>query len=359
MKKYTLLLLFFITSFYVKSTHIYGGDIQVEQVSDNHFKVSLKMFRECYGMAAPDSLQYLRVYDKGTGRIISRIVVEKDSFDNVVFGCDSASYLPCVETHYYSTIIELPNNPSGYYMTYSHCCGVSYTVNASSNSSGRTWSIIIPDPALLGKNNSPKFGKFPIQAFINIASPNKQIDLSCTDVDGDSLVYSLIPLTTGDTNMPISSGTYGPGYYFNNIFGLSGVSSLNSSTGILTARSQVLGNFIVVIKCEEYRNGIKIGEVIRECIITSVNCFKVNSIEVNDLKAIKVYPNPSSGIYSITRVPKEEVQYEVYNSIGKIVGTGNLASVNNQFSLNDNPSGIYLIKFYNDKYLSFTKIIKQ
>ena len=360
MKKLIIsLMLVFITGF-SSATHILGGDIQVEQISNNHFRVSLKMFRYCHGMVAPDSLRDFRVYDKTTNTLLQKISIQKDSSRNVVIGCDSSNFQPCIETHFYSRIINLPNNLNGYFMTYVHCCGKGNSTNVASDNGSRTWRVSIPDPALLGKNNSPKFGRFPVQAFVNVASSVKQIDLSCIDVDGDSLAYSFIPIsTTGDTNKPFSSGSYNPGYSFGSIFGVSGTSTLNSATGMFSARSQLLGNFIVVLKCEEFRNGVKIGEVIREFTIVSLNCFKINGIDKNNIEVIKVFPNPSSSDFSFLELPQKYSKYYVLNPTGEIIKSGQINASENKISLIDYPSGIYFIQIIADEQLYRTRVIKQ
>lgn len=142
---------------------------------------------------------------------------------------------------------------------------------------GMTWQAQIPDPALVGQNSSPKFGDYPSDGYFCINSI-KLIDLSCTDADGDSLVYSLVNPTDdgtgfGSTNpRPIPNLAFNAGYSVNNILGPGSLMIIDPATGIITARPGSAGIFVFTVKCEEYRNGVKIGEVFIDLQYEALNC---------------------------------------------------------------------------------------
>ncbi|MGB1038241.1 MAG: PKD domain-containing protein, partial [Bacteroidia bacterium] len=107
-------------------------------------------------------------------------------------------------------------------------------------------------------------------------------DHSATDLDGDSLVYSLIIPYLGATavdNRPIPAGS--PPYQevlmkapFNvsNMMNGSVLLNINSSTGLLRVTPSETGQFVMAILVEEYRDGIKIAEVHRDYQLNVIDC---------------------------------------------------------------------------------------
>lgn len=113
----------------------------------------------------------------------------------------------------------------------------------------------------LGNNNSPTLLNAPIdnacQGSAYIHNPG------AFDVEGDSLYFSLQPSkATGGVDIP--------GYQFPSA---SNSISIDGNTGELVWDSPILiGEYNVAILVEEFRNGIKIGSVLRDMQITVVPC---------------------------------------------------------------------------------------
>jgi hypothetical protein len=110
-------------------------------------------------------------------------------------------------------------------------------------------------------------------------------DQSVSDFENDSIAYSLYsPLTGADNMNPMPTipdpGPYIPvnwlsPYSFADPIG--GVPlAIDPITGLLTATPSTLGSFVYGIKIEEYRNGIKISETIRDLSVAVVNPVGVN-----------------------------------------------------------------------------------
>ena len=120
----------------------------------------------------------------------------------------------------------------------------------------------------------------------------KDIDFSCTDVDGDSLVYSLI--TPIDNMQPSGSRPFinvawTAGHNLANILGAGTACTINPQTGIVSTRSGRLGNYVVAVKCEEYRGGVKIGEVYRDLVLASLNCIFNSKPILEDFELSSVF----------------------------------------------------------------------
>ena len=252
-----------------QASHIVGGDVSFTQTGPNTYKVTMRFFRFCTGISTPTSASF-RVYDNVTNAQLSTFVVNRDSIVQLSFGDDC--YTPpglCVRVSYYSATITLPNNPNGYYTSYATGGRNSGLKNLVSGSS--TWTCQIPDPALTGGNSNPVFVRYPSDGYFCIGV-DKSIDFSCTDADGDSLVYSLETPYNSGTTRPFPLATYNATFNNPNFLGPGSSISIDPATGIVTGRPAQLGTYVLAVKCEEYRNGVKIGDVFRDLQYVALNC---------------------------------------------------------------------------------------
>lgn len=118
-------------------------------------------------------------------------------------------------------------------------------------------STIIINP-FLGDNSSPTLLNPPIDdACVDAVY---QHNPGAFDSDGDSLVYELVT-PKGENGDPISG------------YGLPDGTTINSETGTVTWDKPVIpGEFNIAILITEYRNGFKIGSLIRDMQITVGSC---------------------------------------------------------------------------------------
>ncbi len=276
MKKYLrLVALLLLVAFKASSTHIVGGDITVKWVSGNDFQVTLKFYRDCNaGNADFDATVTCGVFDLSTNVMQQQFTMPLILRDTLNLGdsCYSPPNL-CVEEGIFQSTVTIPNNPNGYYISWLRCCRNSLIQNiVNPLSSGMVFYCEIPDPAL--QNSTPVFGSYP-NAYFCVNVLNTRV-FTCTDINGDSLVYSLeIPLdcdpTSGCSSNPIpppGPGPYGTitwqtPYSLANILG-DPLMAITQNTGILTVTPPTLGVFVFAVRVKEYRNGNKIGEIRRD-----------------------------------------------------------------------------------------------
>jgi hypothetical protein len=57
---------------------------------------------------------------------------------------------------------------------------------------------------------------------------------------------------------------------------------------------------------------------------------------------IDVYPIPSTGIVNITSPDKQNIRYELYSTIGRLISKGNI----DEGQLNIHNQGIFILKLY-------------
>lgn len=277
MKKLILLFLsIFLTQTFAFSSHVIGGNFVVTQTGANSFFVEFRAYRDCINGSPGATIDptSVRVYDNVTNTQVQTFSMGTATITNLVLGDEC--YTPtgvCVEEYYFSTTINLANNPNGYYLAWNICCRNMIIDNLQSpDIQGSTFYVQIPDPAIAGGNSTPDFGPYPEDGYFCVDAL-KIIDLGVTDADGDSLVYSLVdPYEDNFGAKPWNTVTWLAPYSAANVCGGTPAMNINSQTGIINVSPNMLGTYVFAIKVEEYRNGVKIGENIRDVQYHALNC---------------------------------------------------------------------------------------
>ncbi len=134
---------------------------------------------------------------------------------------------------------------------------------------------------------------------------------------------------------------------------------VNDSSRIVRANCAQTGSYSIPVKCEEYRNGKKIGEVSR---VINIPCEFYNSSSLkeksNDI-IVTVFPNPSSGVFNlvINNSNNKNINVEVLSINGKLELTQQLENTNQQINLTHLKSGIYLIRINHGTDIITKKIV--
>ena len=274
MKKTILILALLIGSFQLSfSTHVVGGEIHFDQTGANTFNVVMRIYRD-YSEVSLGSTQSITIMDAVTCSAHSPISMKRTAGpDNggtlIPFGDDCYKPNLCVEEHYYTGTVTLPNNPNGYMATWIICAR-----NTTNNLVGQPCAGLytkIPDPALVGGNYSPKFVDYPEDAYLCVNNW-KCADLSATDADGDSLSYELITPIISFSGCTINSAPCAPGHGVINPLGPGSTCTINAKTGCVLTNPGQQGVYVLSVVCSEWRNGIKIGEAVRDLQYSSLVC---------------------------------------------------------------------------------------
>jgi gliding motility-associated-like protein len=290
-KRITKILFLFCFCFHANqlhATHIVGGDVSVRWVSGNDFEVTLTFFRDC----SPGSFNFddtiaCGIYDKVNNsrqQVFSMPLATRFTLD-----LGDTCFTPpglCVEKGVYKTNVTIPDNSNGYYIAWQRCCRNDLIVNIQNPlTAGMVFYAEIPDPAF--HDNSPVFGSYP-NVYMCASQVNiRDSDFVCSDADGDSLVYTLITPMNGYATQ-INTGTYPldtvltegpyPDISWQSPYGpadmMGGIPpmSIDFHTGILTSQPTNQGIYVFAVRVEEYRNGVKIGEVRRDIQYVVLPC---------------------------------------------------------------------------------------
>jgi gliding motility-associated-like protein len=283
MKNKLLLLILFIffLPFVSQATHIVGGSLTYEQLSGSTYRVTLKLYRDCTPGNAAFPTVTIEVRRSCGAVALPDIVIPFPGASLVPPNIDTCAVNPgiCLEEAIYTKIVSgMPPTPGGYDLYFQYCCRNSTLGNiVSPLTTGETWFAHIPDNGVVISNSSPKWVK-PPPVFV-CQGNNMSVDHSATDADGDSLVYSLYtPYTDQAVTYPgcvftTPTVTWSSTYGANNPLNAAVPNSLTvSSAGILNGVPPNLGQFVAGVKCEEWRNGVKIGEILRDFQFNVVNC---------------------------------------------------------------------------------------
>ena len=274
----SILTLLFCLPLPLLATHIVGGEMTYTCLGNNLYEIKLTIFRDCYsGIPWFDDPASVGIFDN-EGSLVDEIPIDLDPMlndtlnPNLNSDCFVAPPNVCVNTTTYTTIVNLPFIPGGYQLVYQRCCRNNTIANIHSPEDvGATYSIEISEKALQQCNSSPVFNNWP-PLYICVNYPFS-IDQSAIDPDGDSLVYRLCNPLTGATDInpmpqPPNPPPYDtvpwidPPYNVNNMLnGLPGgvPMTIDPQTGLLTGTPNTIGQFVIGICVEEYRNGILIG----------------------------------------------------------------------------------------------------
>jgi hypothetical protein len=279
---------------FANASHVVGGDFQINMTSQvaggAMYHIQLRIYRDdVNGIGMPTNIN-CNVYQTGTNIAIGgNINLGQTQLGLVPLG--DPCYTPDpnvvrIEEGIFETATDvfIPDFAAGYYVSASLNARNSLAINVQTGGT-MTWFAMLPDPAI-GQNSTPDFGNYPNDAYFCIAGP-KVFQYPITDVDGDSLAYTLVePMMSSSTVVGPGAGAYpyypslgwAGGYSLANIVGGTPNFAINAFTGVMTAQPALTGFFTFAVRVEEFRdinaNGIKdkIGEVRRDVQYISLNC---------------------------------------------------------------------------------------
>lgn len=271
------------------ASHIVGGEFEVIHLQQSQYRVNLILyFDELNGNPfARDPNVTARIFRKRDNLFMTDVFLPLLDQTQVSYTQPECSKGEIVTSKliYTNTInlsSDIYNDPLGYYIVWERCCRNYNITNIFSNDpqqpgaiyAGQTFYLEFPAVVKDGQpfiNSTPQL--FP--PLNDYACPNRPyyVDFAGSDLDGDSLVYSLAtPLNTkssdalpfnGPRPRPYPDVSWRSPFSFDNILG--GAPDLKiSDDGFITVTPTVSGLFVFAVKCEEFRDGIKIGEVRRD-----------------------------------------------------------------------------------------------
>lgn len=285
----SLLCISLFTSKEVKASHAAGGEIIYEWVSDSTYRIFFKFYRDCGGISEPTS-QDICYYSSCSSQTFTvtcnkwpgQIPPGVPNGSPVTLGCSGSStecsnppnnQIPGVQEFWYYAIVTLPWQCN--FWTFSTGIG---SRNGSNNIAGSGFFFIETtfNNAYAQGNSSPYFDVKPIPYTCeNLAySFNNQ----AVDPNGDSLVTEVIqPLDATSQSIcgpssPVALVSQTPPITFpGNPFQTNNQFTVNGATGQMNFTATQQGPQTLAVRIKEYRNGVLIGSIIRDCQVIVLN----------------------------------------------------------------------------------------
>lgn len=268
-----LTLISFLVAGNIKSQDILGSEFRYQCVGPSTYQITYYYYFNCNNTGIPATIDVDWTGLCGSGSVtlnqlsvidVTTVCAAQQSSCNGgtgSYGVERVEYLGTVTIPSFCTDVTFSNDYSNR--------------QAVSNNVGGAQMLYVEntvDNSLVTCNNSPQFLKQPVM-YTLVNGPNS-FSNEAADLDGDSLYYSIVPALTANS----TSVVYNPGYTAANPFGLSIPYSINPNNGTITYTGTVpTGKTVLAIQVDEYRNGVKIGSVVRDWTMEHFTSSNANS----------------------------------------------------------------------------------
>lgn len=271
----------------VDASHLIGGEITYDCLGNDRYRISLTVYRDCYTtnpLAVFDSPAYVGFFDGAGQNLVTNIgdggvrAVFRMPDDTLTTRITSECFIVgqevCVHRATYSFVITLPYRPDGYVIAHQRCCR-----NGSINNivdplnTGMTIFTKLSPAALSACSDSPVFQSWPPIYVCTGESVN--FDHSANSDSRDSLVYRMVTPVLGATraeprperpSAPLDEPiTWQMPFSQNDMLGNpSDPLRIDAQTGRLSGTPQVVGQYLVGVMVEQYRDGVLLSQTRRD-----------------------------------------------------------------------------------------------
>ncbi len=314
MKKYylsfsILLMLFMSIGKQAIASHCMGGEITYicldTDGNRDSFLITLKFYRDCNGVSAPTSatLSYSSVLCGISGSIILNQVPGQSALDITPLcpggqsACTNSSAPYGVQQYVYQGILVLNTQCTDWNLSWTTCCRNGAITTLSNPGSESIYLTALLNNAVAPCNSSPQFLNTPVP--FGCVNQFTSYNHGVIDPDGDSLVFSLVsPLSSAST--PVG---YKLGFSATNPLSTVNGVTIDPSTGTITFIPNQLQVGVLSVKVEEFRMGVKIGEVVRDIQFIIVNCTNNNPTATGI---------DSTSMYDTAICPNQAICFDIY-----------------------------------------------
>lgn len=293
MKPFVLVSLLFFLLFPARATHIVGGELLLKHIAEATYQVTLNMYFDNINgnRGAIDPAITVTIFEKGTNLRkadiqLDNVQVSRVNYTHIACTIGSLSTDKIVYTRNINLSPSAFASPNGYYLVWERCCRNGVISNIfNPGSAGQTFYLEFPALTRNGQrfiNSSPEL--FPPVSDYACLNELFQYNFGGKDPDGDSLAYELATPLNGHSTMnmpaplalpaPYSQVLWTAGLHTGNQIPGNPTLRIDPRSGQLLVRPSRLGLFVFGIRCSEYRNQVKIGEVRRDFQVLVLYCLK-------------------------------------------------------------------------------------
>ncbi len=248
-----------------------GVDLTYICLGNNEYVFTISFYRDCSGINAPGtaSLNLSSISCSQNFNVVLPLISSQEisALCPTALSTCQGGFEPGAEQYIYSDTITLPAQCADWVFSWSHCCRNPLITNLINPAGQNIYIEATYDNTIPGCNSSPIFTTLPVP-YICAGQPYSY-NHGAIDIDGDSLVYSLVnPLTTGGVAIGYQPG-FNPTYP---ITTMSGSVAFNTNTGQMNVVPNGTQVAVVTILVEEYRNGVLIGTTMRDIQVIVLVC---------------------------------------------------------------------------------------
>jgi len=259
------------------ASHLAGAEITYAPTGvPLQFLIKVAVYRDCIGI--PVSASYDVCYQSAILGINGNITVNQVSVDSVgsspcvTAQATCAGSLGDIEIYRYEGIVNLPAQTTDWYFFWSSSArnGAITTLVAGNLTTHAMLNNLNAPTNSSPVFSNPAYTRFCVGNFFNYVQ-------QAFDPNGDSLVFSLINAQEGNPcPTPFTDCTYNPidpadplavgGALYSGIYPFSSSTpiTIDPQTGTMTFTPLVQQVAVVALRVEDFRNGVKVGEVVRD-----------------------------------------------------------------------------------------------
>ncbi len=283
-KAITLVLLFFTTG---QASHFMGLDVFYEMIGTDTLRIWVQWYKDCDGSAfcLPDDppgcgsctcMDINFFYFPASCGPLTPLGpwVEVTSQEDVTPVCGSvqsrcsdptSSIKGVIKAAYFRDYDISTISCDSIRLELENCCRNGAIDNVLNPGSASLYSNVTVINFTTGKNSSPAFAQDPVP-YICLNQPSVFFQ-GATDPDGDSLSYALGPCW--DDTGPMA---YAAGYSPTNPLASAPPVFLDPVTGNLFITATQVMDAVICVYVTEWRNGVPIGQVMRDMQVTVIDC---------------------------------------------------------------------------------------
>jgi len=281
MKKIFLLITFLAISSLGYSFHIVGGEIELVHVNGFVYDLNLIQYfdRAQTDNTSPDGTVLVTIFRNSDDEAVESLILTFVTETPVDYSNNECALDELVTSRVFfnrrvTLDPDLYSDPEGYYIIWERCCRNEGIVNII-NPLGTGMTYVLDFPAIMRDgeqfiNSSPTL--LPPLSDYGCVNQLYYTDFRGTDLDGDSLTYSIVVPLNSSAAVPVPV----PSSKLNHfpVALVDGIDRLNlipgspslaiSNTGFLTVQPNNPGLYVFSVLVKEYRNGEEIGSVKRD-----------------------------------------------------------------------------------------------
>ncbi len=280
MKRILFLIVLGAISWQGMANHIVGGELELIHIQGFNYRINLIQYFDLAQDANPGPEASIIVY---TYRKSDDVLMRRDTITLQGTGLVQYTNILCVidelrtlRAEYSKEIFLDPeefSDEEGYYMVWERCCR-NFAITNILNPGGTGMTYLLDFPPVT-KNNEPFVNSspqlFPPLSDYACVDQLYYVDFAGTDLDGDSITYSLTTPLNSTALVPVPIPTprphpevrFRPGVDINNMVPGSPSLQINNE-GFITVRPNRVGLYVFSVLAEEFRDGEKIGQVRRD-----------------------------------------------------------------------------------------------